>query len=114
MGMGQTRVGGGSCFVEVASFWPKQKSSLPNLLCLGSLPPPRCEYLTDGTKVLFHGPLLYGYPDGFQKAGANTIGVYLGGKYGIPDALEVGWDFQPFANLAPLAPGGGVFLEDYV
>ena len=30
----------------------------------------------------------------------------------FPYALEVGWDLQTLAELASLAPGGGVFLVD--
>ena len=40
------------------------------------------------------------------------LGKYRDERGGLPDALEVVWDIQPLAELAPLAPGGGVFLDD--
>ena len=37
------------------------------------------------------------------------LGEYMQERYGILDALEVGWYLKP---LAEFAPGGGVYLED--
>ena len=36
-----------------------------------------CQYLIDGTKVLFRGPLLDRDPAGFQKAGEHELQKYL-------------------------------------
>ena len=68
--------------------------------------PHRCEYFPNVTKVLFHRTSLGGHPAGGQKAGAHTLGKELEERGGISNAFEVGWDSQPFAELAPLAPGG--------
>ena len=70
------------------------------------------EYFTNGTKVLFHRALLDWYPASRQKAGTHSLCEDLEKGDGISDALEVGWDSQPFAELAPLASGGKVFLAD--
>ena len=74
--------------------------------------PHGCEYFTDGTKLLLPGPLLDGFPSGFQKADEHALGKDMEEGDGIPDALEVGWYFQSLAELVPLVPGSGVFLED--
>ena len=63
-------------------------------------------------KVLFHGSLLGRCSADYQKSGVHALGKDLEERDGIPNALEVGWDLQPLAELSPLAPGGGVFLED--
>ena len=71
-----------------------------------------CEYLSNGTKVLFHGPLIGRDLAGFHKADAHALRKYLEERDGIPDTLGVNWDSQSSSELAPLAPGSGVFLED--
>ena len=88
------------------------KVEFSQLIVPGFAGPNGCKYLPDGIKVLFQGPLIDGYPAGCQKADSHALGKDLGERYGISDALEVGSDFQPFAEIVPLEPGGGIFLED--
>ena len=98
---------------EVSGEFPAQpKVKLDQLGVPGDFGPHRYEYFPYGTKVLFHGTLLDGCSSGFQKVGAHALGEDIEETYGIPDVLEVGWDLHPLAELAPLAPGGGVFLEE--
>ena len=87
------------------------KVNLSQLVVPGVVVPHGYEYLPDGTKVLFHGPLLDGDSNGCYKAGAHALGENLDKRGGIPNALEVGWGIQPLVELAPLAPGGRLFLE---
>ena len=88
------------------------KVELAKLVVSGVVSPHGCKYLPYGTKVLFHGPLPDGYTAVCQKAGAQAIGEYIEERDGIPNALEVVCYFHPFVVLAPLDPGGGMFLED--
>ena len=98
---------------EVSGELPAQpKVKLDQLVVPGVFGPHRYKYFPYGTKVLFHGTLLDGCSSGFQKVGAHALGEDIEETYGIPDVLEVGWDLHPLAELAPLAPGGGVFLEE--
>ena len=76
----------------------------------GVFGPHGCEYLLNGTKVLFHRPLLDGGSAGFQKASAHALVKIMEEKDRVPDDLEVGWYLQPLAELVPLVPGDGVFL----
>ena len=88
------------------------KVELSQLVAPGVAGAQGCEYFPNVTKVPLHGPLLDEYPAGFQKAGAHNIGEDLEERYGIANTLEVGCDSQTFAELASLAPGVGVFLEE--
>ena len=88
------------------------KVEISQLVGPGVTGPHSCKYFPGGTKVLFHEPLLDGYSLGYQKSGAHMPGKDLEERDRIPDALEVVWDLQTFAELATLAPGGGLFLGD--
>ena len=89
------------------------KFKLAQLVVSGFYVPHGCKYFPVGTKVLFHIPLLDGYPTGFQKSGGHALGEDLEERDGIADALDVGQDSRPCAELSPLVLGGGVFLEDF-
>ena len=88
------------------------KFELAQLVVPGVIGLHGCKSFPDGTKLLFNKPLIFWCSPGFQKTGAHALGEDLEERDGISYALEVGWDVQPLAELAPLAPGGGVFLED--
>ena len=47
-----------------------------------------------------------------QKAGTDVLGEKMEKGNGVLNILEVGRDLDPYAEAPPLAPGGGVFLED--
>ena len=47
-----------------------------------------------------------------QKAGTDVLGEKLEKGNGVLNILEVGGDLDPSAEAPPLAPGGGVFIED--
>ena len=53
------------------------KVKLPQLVVSKFSVPHGCKYFTNGTKVLFHGPLLDWDTAGCQKASARTLGEYL-------------------------------------
>ena len=44
----------------------------------------------------------------------DALGENLEESNGVLNVFEVGGDFQPAAEVPPLAPGSSVFLEDGV
>ena len=69
--------------------------------------------MVDRPNVLIHRLLLNGYPCGCQDYETDALGEDMEEMDGIGDALEIGGDVQPTEELAPLAPCGEVFLEDF-
>ena len=47
-----------------------------------------------------------------QNDGTAAFSENLEEVNGVFNVIEVGGDLQPAAEVLPLAPGGGVFLED--
>ena len=78
----------------------------------GDVGPHRCKNLTDVTEVFLERSLLNGIPLRGQKYGTDALGKNLEEQNGVFNAFEVGGNFQPEVEAPPLAPGGGVFLED--
>ena len=56
----------------------------------GIASPHGCKYFFDGTKLLFHGPLLDRGPDGFQKSGVHALAKDMEERDRVFDTLEVG------------------------
>ena len=73
------------------------KVELDQLVVPGVFGPHGCTYFPNGTKVLFHGPLLDGGSAGFQKAGVHALSRNMEERYRVSYALEFGWDIQPLA-----------------
>ena len=47
-----------------------------------------------------------------QKAGTDGLGFVLEEGNGVLNVIEVGGDLELAAEAPPLAPDGGVFLEE--
>ena len=88
------------------------KVVLPHVVVSGVVGSHGCEDLTDRAEVLLDQSLLDRLPFRGQKAGTDTLGENLEEGNGVLNVLEVGGDYQPAVEALPLAPGGGVFLED--
>ena len=90
-GIGRTHVGGGGVKLGVCGQLPAQlKFEMDQLVVPGVVAPHSCEYLADGTKVLFHGPLLDGNPAGYHKAGVHALGEDMEERDRAPNDLDVG------------------------
>ena len=89
------------------------KFELAHIVVTGVVVPHSCKYLSDRPKLLFHRPLLDEPPSCCQITDTRAIGKDLEERYVIGDDLYIRLDLQPTEELAPLAPCGGVFLEDF-
>ena len=78
----------------------------------GVVGPHGCKYLTNLAGELLDRLLLDGLPLRGSKAGMDALGENLEERNRVLNVFEVGGDLQPAAEVLPLAPGGGVFLED--
>ena len=78
----------------------------------GVVGPHGCKDFTNLAEVLLDISLLDMLPLRGQKAVTDTLGENLEEKNGVLNVFEVGGDLQPAAEVPPLAPGVGVFLED--
>ena len=47
-----------------------------------------------------------------QKASTDALVENMEERNGVLNVFEVGGDLQPAVEVPPLAPGGGVFLEE--
>ena len=66
------------------------KVELSQLVVPGVSGPHCCKYFPDGTKVLFHGHIIDGYPSGRKKAGAYMLIKDLDEMDGISKDLDFG------------------------
>ena len=90
----------------------QRKVDIPHAVVSGVVGPHRYEDLTDRAEVLLDRLLLDRLPLRGQKAGTDALGKNLEEGNGVLNVLEVGGELVPAAEAPPLAPGGGVFLED--
>ena len=89
------------------------KFELPHAVVTGVLGPHRCEDLANQVEVLLDRSLLDRLPLRGHKARMDTLGENMEERNGILNVFVVVGNLQPAAEVPPLAPGGGVFLEDY-
>ena len=82
------------------------------MVVAGFVGPLVCKDLTDVAEVLPDQLLLDGLLLRGQKSGTDTLGGNLDERNGVFHDFEVGGDLQPSAEALPLAPGGGVFIEN--
>ena len=82
------------------------------MVVLGVVGTHKCEYLTNRSDILLNISLLDRLPLCIQKASTYALGENLEERNGVLNLLEVGGDLHPDAEVTPLAPGSGVFIED--
>ena len=78
----------------------------------GVVGPHGCKDLTDLAEVFLYISLLDRLPLRGYKASINALGENPEERNGVLNVFEVGGDLQPAAEVPPLSPGLGVFLED--
>ena len=106
-----------SCWRRILIMIERQLGSQPKIELLhavvsGVVGSHGCEYFSNRAQVLLDQPLLDRLPLRGQKAGTDALGGNLEEGNGVLNLLEVGGDLDPAAEALPLAPGGGVFIED--
>ena len=88
------------------------KVELPHAVVLEVVGPHRCKDLTNRAEVFFDRSIIDRLPLHGQKAGTDVLGENLEEGNGALNVFEVRGNLHPAAEALPLAPGGGVFLED--
>ena len=88
------------------------KVELPHAFVAGIIGPHGCGYLTNRAKVLLDRSRLDRLPLRGQKAGTDALRENTEKGNGVLNVFEVGDNLQPAAEVPPLAPGGGAFIED--
>ena len=78
----------------------------------GVVGPHGCKDLTNIAEVLLDRSIIDRLPLRRQKAGMDALGENTEERNGVLNVFEVEGNFQPAAEVPPLAPGVGVFLED--
>ena len=74
--------------------------------------PQRCKYLTNLAEVFIDRLLHDRLPLRGHKDSMDALGENLEERNGVLNVFEVRGDLQPAAEVPPLAPGSGVFIED--
>ena len=88
------------------------KVKIPHAVVAGVVVPHRCKYFINMEDVLLNRSLLDRLPLRGHKDGTDAIGENLKESNGVLNVFEVGGNLQPAAEVPPLEPGGGLFLED--
>ena len=78
----------------------------------GVIVPHGCEYFTNGAEVLLNRSLIGWFPFCREKFGTDTLSKNMEVINWVFNAFEVRGDVHPAAEAQPLAPVGGVFIED--
>ena len=88
------------------------KVEITHVVGAGVVGPQGCKYLTNLAEVLLNISFLDRSPLRGQKSGTDALGENTEERNGVLNVFLVGGDLQPAAEVPPLAPGGGIFLED--
>ena len=88
------------------------KAELPHEVVTGVVGPHGCEYLTDRAEVLLYRLILDSFPVRGQKSGTDALREKMEEGNGVLNVFEVGGYLYTAAEVPPLAPGSGAFLED--
>ena len=88
------------------------KVELPHAVVVGVVDSQLCECFTNQAKVLLDQSLLDRLLLRRQKENPEALRENLEEINGVLNVFEVRGNFQPTAEVLPLVPGGGVFLED--
>ena len=111
------REGPQSCWRKIILLIGRQLASQPkveltNAVVLGVVGTHKCKYLTNRAEILLDISVLDRLPLRRHNASTNALGENMEERNGVLNVLEVGVDFQPAAEVPPLVPGSGVFIED--